>query len=220
MPPQPPALGMPHRHPSHAARRVWQGCQVIIPSVPVHCRAARGCTRVSPMEAGDAERGSFAKSRHPISSPMLRAQTRDLGTSTTTWCSTGPAIRGPAGRRVLPFQSLILSGGIPTAGAPPRGWAQPQPMALAAGAPLERQWCPGRLSACSVAFQDLPRASGRGCGMPGTPGWALAGTAACPWLSLPPKLCRKVQAEMGDSKVWGQLWGQCSLQPCHLSPAE
>lgn len=54
---------------------------VIVPRVPVHCRAARGCTRVSPTEAEDAETGSFAKSEHLISSPMLQAQTRDLGTS-------------------------------------------------------------------------------------------------------------------------------------------
>lgn len=29
-------------------------------------------------------------------------------------------------------------------------------------------------------------------------GWALARAAACPWLSLTPRLYRKVQAEMSD----------------------
>lgn len=50
----------------------------------MRCRAARVCTKDFPTEAEDAETGSFAKSGHLISSPMLPAQTRDLGTSKTT----------------------------------------------------------------------------------------------------------------------------------------
>lgn len=94
----------------------------------MRCRAARSCTRDSPTEAEDAETGNFAKSGRLISSPMLPAQTRDLGTSKTTWGSPGPAVRDPAGRHVLPFQALILGVGIPkpvschAAGLSPSPW--------------------------------------------------------------------------------------------------